>query len=370
MHYLIFDFDGVLGDTLEPLVKINAKVDGTAQEQARNKILSHYENKTPHGKEKSIEEIQKWAKFYEILGKELHQEGYNLFEGFIEEIAKISDVRLAIVSSANTIHTKSIVNQTGLDFTHVLGFQDHHSKEEKVKIIAKDWGVDLNELYYFTDTKTDFWELEDLLDKTKIIGCTWGWQGYDKLREVLPTNQILKEFADIHLVLPPVLDDLKEGSEYFKNLGSWSKRDNRDIVIGGFIKNQEGKILVQKRSPTRRLFPNCWDLSFGGHVEIGESIYEAIKRELFEETGLELDAILDIILIYDWSLELESQKAGENPLRREFDFIISVKGDLENIKIEEGKVSEIRWIDQSEIEILKDGNNGDYIYNLARKVLE
>jgi len=43
MKYLIFDFDGVLGDTLEPLVKINAKVDGTTQEQARNKILSHYE---------------------------------------------------------------------------------------------------------------------------------------------------------------------------------------------------------------------------------------------------------------------------------------------------------------------------------------
>ena len=370
MKYLIFDFDGVLGDTLEPLVKINAKVDGTTETQALNKILSHYENKTPHGKEKTAQDLEKWANLYEILGKELHQIGYNLFDGFIQEIGKIKDSKLAIVSSANTIQTKSIIDQTNLDFTHVLGFQDHHSKEEKVKMIANDWGVNLNELYYFTDTKTDFWELEDLLDKTKIIGCAWGWQGYNKLNEVLPASQILKDFTDIHLVIPPSLADLEEDSEYFKKLEKWSKRDNRDIVIGGFIKNSEGKILVQKRGPNRRLFPSCWDVSFGGHVELGETICQAMHRELKEETGLMLDQIMEIITIFDWEVGPESQKAYENPLRREFDFIISVKGDLDNIKIEEDKVTEIRWIGLEEIEILKENKGLDlFMYNLAKKAL-
>ena len=262
MKYLIFDFDGVLGDTLKPLVKINAKVDNTTEAQALHKILSYYYKKTPHGKEKSVEDLEVWSKFYEILGVELHKHGYDLFDGFIQEILKIQDVKLAIVSSANTVYAKSNVKQTGLNFTHVLGFQNHHYKEEKVKIVAKDWDIDLNQLYYFTDTKTDFWELEHLLDKTKIIGCTWGWQGYDKLLEVLPASQILKEFSDIHLILPPDLNDLKEGSQYFKNLEDRSKKDLRDMVIGGFIKNSEDKILVQKRGPNRRLFPNCWDLSF------------------------------------------------------------------------------------------------------------
>ena len=370
MKYLIFDFDGVLGDTLEPLVKINAKVNNSTEAEALNKILSHYENKTPHGKEKSAEELVKWANLYHILGEELHQMGYNLFDGFIQEIANIQDVKLAIVSSANTIYTKQFLKQTGLDFTHVLGFQDHHSKEEKVKTIAKDWGADLNELYYFTDTKTDFWELEELLDKTKIIGCAWGWQGYDKLMEVLPASQILREFSDIHLAISPSLVYLKEGSEYFKNLESWSKRDGRDIVIGGFIKNLDGKILVQKRGPNRRLFPNCWDVSFGGHVEPGETIYEAMKRELFEETGLELGQILDQIITYDWETEPNPQKPNENLLRREFDFNVEVKGDLENIIIEKDKVTEILWIGVEELEILKE-NRGldDYIYNLAKKAL-
>lgn len=370
MKYLIFDFDGVLGDTLEPLVKINAKVDGTTETEALNKILSHYDKKTPHGKEKSLEELEKWSKLYGILGKELHQHGYSLFDGFITEISKIKDLKLAIVSTANTTYTISVLKQTGLDFTHVLGFQDHHSKEEKVKMIAKDWEVDLNELYYFTDTKTDFWELEELIDPTKIIGCAWGWQGYDKLLEVLPASQILKEFSDIHLVLPPDLNDLKESSEYFKNLENWSKRDNRDIVIGGFIKNSDGKVLFQKRGPNRRLFPGCWDISFGGHVEPDETIYQAMQRELFEETGLELDQILEIVIIYDWEVSPSIQKAGQNQLRREFDFVITVKGDINNLKIEEDKVSEIRWIGIEDIEILRENRvEDDYIYNLAKKVL-
>lgn len=59
-------------------------------------------------------------------------------------------------------------------------------------------GVEVGEIYYFTDTKTDVWELENYLDKSKIIGCAWGWQGFEKLSEVLPKEQILKEFKDVH----------------------------------------------------------------------------------------------------------------------------------------------------------------------------
>ncbi len=48
---------------------------------------------------------------------------------------------------------------------------------------------------------------------------------------------------------------------------------------------REGRILLGKRSPHRRLCPNCWDV-IGGHVEAGETIEQALLREVEEEIGL------------------------------------------------------------------------------------
>lgn len=51
--------------------------------------------------------------------------------------------------------------------------------------------------------------------------------------------------------------------------------------------NDKGEILVPKRSSNRKLFPNCYDFSVGGHVNSGEEYEEAAYRELREELGIE-----------------------------------------------------------------------------------
>ena len=50
--------------------------------------------------------------------------------------------------------------------------------------------------------------------------------------------------------------------------------------------NDKGEILVPKRSSNRKLFPNCYDFSVGGHVNSGEEYEEAAYRELREELGI------------------------------------------------------------------------------------
>ncbi|MEW4354899.1 8-oxo-dGTP diphosphatase [Streptococcus pneumoniae] len=51
------------------------------------------------------------------------------------------------------------------------------------------------------------------------------------------------------------------------------------------IEDQEaGKVLVQYRSPER--YPWSGYAFPGGHIEKGESLHEAVVREVFEETGL------------------------------------------------------------------------------------
>lgn len=67
-------------------------------------------------------------------------------------------------------------------------------------------------------------------------------------------------------------------------------------IVRVMIENDQGEILLQKRSPKQFLSPNLWDHTAAGHVDAGESYAHAASRELFEEMGLKPD--LEFIAIY------------------------------------------------------------------------
>lgn len=62
-------------------------------------------------------------------------------------------------------------------------------------------------------------------------------------------------------------------------------RLNNCHEIAVFILNDEGQVLLQKRSSTKKHYPNMWALCTG-HVEKGESASDAAVRELQEELGV------------------------------------------------------------------------------------
>ena len=45
---------------------------------------------------------------------------------------------------------------------------------------------------------------------------------------------------------------------------------------------------MTKRSKNLKVFPGAWVLP-GGHIEIGESLEECAVREVFEETGIQIE---------------------------------------------------------------------------------
>ena len=55
------------------------------------------------------------------------------------------------------------------------------------------------------------------------------------------------------------------------------------------ILNDEGLMLLQKRSMTKDIMPGRWDTSVGGHVGWGQTYEEAAVREAEEELGVHID---------------------------------------------------------------------------------
>ncbi len=198
--YLIFDYDGVLGNTWNAAIKSIAQTNNITNEEASKHILNHTK-KPIYAKSNNLseEEILKNQSRIIKLNLLMMEHKFNLFEEFLEEIAKISDTKLAIVSSGSAeMMIKPSLKSHPLKFTHILGIEHHNSKEEKIEQICADWKISVKDVYYFTDTTTDVYELEQFLDFKKIIGCSWGWHGYELLSTILPDAQILNSFSDIH----------------------------------------------------------------------------------------------------------------------------------------------------------------------------
>lgn len=81
-------------------------------------------------------------------------------------------------------------------------------------------------------------------------------------------------------------------TEYGEIIGAATRRECHSgsmllhPVVHLHIFNHDGDILLQKRSANKDIQPNKWDTSVGGHIDLGESIDIALKRETAEELGL------------------------------------------------------------------------------------
>jgi isopentenyldiphosphate isomerase len=60
-------------------------------------------------------------------------------------------------------------------------------------------------------------------------------------------------------------------------------------VVHCLVVNAAGDLLLQRRSMDKDVQPGRWDTSVGGHVDLGESVDDALARELREEIGVEAD---------------------------------------------------------------------------------
>src|SRR5438876_874651 len=83
-------------------------------------------------------------------------------------------------------------------------------------------------------------------------------------------------------------------------LGENLRKEYKEVIVDFIIYDEDaGKILVQKRSLTRNVFPGAWEFP-GGHLEPNESLVNCVRRLVYEEAQMHLKAIVDTVHVFTW----------------------------------------------------------------------
>ena len=157
-----------------------------------------------------------------------------------------------------------------------------------------------------------------------------------------------------------IFDVLNEKGEYTGKTESREKCHKEGLwhkAVSLFIINSKEQVLLQRRSANKRMWPNMWDITAGGHVLAGEFGFQAIIRETKEELGVDLNKN-DITFI---GSSISTNFKGDIA-NRHFNEIYIANKDIDetSLILQEDEVSEVKWIDKNEI-IQKIKNNYDSI---------
>lgn len=102
-----------------------------------------------------------------------------------------------------------------------------------------------------------------------------------------------------------------------------------------WIINSQGELLLQKRSPNKKTFPNMWDISAAGHIRTGESVVKGGIREMYEELGVKITAEQLILL--------GTNKSFKNQ-HLETEFLIKLDIPIEDFVFNDNEVAEVKYV--------------------------
>ena len=129
----------------------------------------------------------------------------------------------------------------------------------------------------------------------------------------------------------------------------------REKSCGCVIINAEGKVLLVYETTA-----NFWGFP-KGHVEIGETEVETAKREVYEETGLEVDVLEKCRYVTKYKIFKTINKTA---------ILFPAKPKTDKVIIQESEIKDYRWCTKDEALSIMIHENLKKILKKAYKDLE
>jgi isopentenyl-diphosphate delta-isomerase len=111
---------------------------------------------------------------------------------------------------------------------------------------------------------------------------------------------------------------------------------HRSVVF--FVFDKKGRVFVNQRSKNKEFYREYWSLTFGGHVNSGETYEEAVVREAKEEAGIEGKPFFMGTLKIRLPTESENSKI--------FGFITDKKLKLDPFEVKQGKFMTMKELEE------------------------
>ena len=132
------------------------------------------------------------------------------------------------------------------------------------------------------------------------------------------------------------------------------------IVVHVCVFDSRGRLLIQKRTLEKRIWPGLWDVTVGGGVDAGETSRQGAVREVGEELGYDLDLI-------------GLRPAVTVNFEGGFDdfFVVTRDLDLGDLRLQKEEVSDVRWATLEEtLAMLENGQFIPYPPSFLRFLFE
>jgi nucleoside triphosphatase len=129
-----------------------------------------------------------------------------------------------------------------------------------------------------------------------------------------------------------------------------------EATVGALVVNEKGEVLIVRSSKWKNLHTVP-----GGHIELGERAEDAIKREVKEETGLDVEPV-KLLLVQEAIYPKDYHKHEHFVF---MDYICRAKSS--QVKLDGRELQEFLWIDPKEALKLQ---MEEYTRNFVNRYLE